>query len=372
MTTAIGVLTAGGDSPGLNAAIRAVGKAAQRAYGMHVVGFKDGFQGLMQNRYLRLDGEALSGILTKGGTVLGTSRARVDRMDMGDGTRMDMRAVMREVVEQHGLVALVCLGGDGTMRNAVRLEEVGIPVLTLPKTIDNDVVGTDVTFGFDTAMTIATEAVDRLHSTAHSHHRIMVVELMGHGVGWLALGAGLAGGADVILIPEIPHDVEAVAESISARKTAGSGFSIVAVAEGARTRAEVAAKDRLLSDLEGAKGETKKEIKKALADFEDHRNRTERLASQLSRLTGLESRVTILGHVQRGGTPTPADRLLATRLGTACASYIAEGIHGVMVAARGDGTEPVPLAEVAGQVRRVPVDHPWVQSARHLGISLGD
>jgi len=369
----IGILTAGGDSPGLNAAIRAVGKAAQRAYGMDVIGFKDGFEGLMQNSFIHLDSDALSGILTRGGTVLGTSRAKVDKMDMGDGKKADMRALMRQVADQHELEALVVLGGDGTMRNALKLEEVGIKVLALPKTIDNDVSGTDVTFGFDTAMGIATEAIDRLHSTAHSHHRIIVTEVMGHEVGWLALGAGLAGGADVILIPEIPYDIEAVASSISARKAAGSAFSIVAVAEGACSSEDTRARESMLEDLESASGKAKSKLKDRLSAFASGQTqRTELLASSLEERTGLESRVTILGHVQRGGTPSPADRLLATRLGTAAASYIAEGIHGVMVAARGESTEPVPLDEVAGITKSVPQDHPWVRSARHLGIAMGD
>ena len=373
MARSIGILTAGGDSPGLNAAIRAVGKAAQRAYGMHVIGFRDGFKGLMQNSFIRLDTDSLSGILTKGGTVLGTSRAKVDKMDMGDGRKMDMRPLMREVVDQHELEALVVLGGDGTMRNALKLEDVGIRVLALPKTIDNDVTGTDVTFGFDTAMGIATEAIDRLHSTAHSHHRIIVTEIMGHEVGWLALGAGLAGGADVILIPEIPYDIEAVASSISARKAAGSGFSIVAVAEGACSKEDTLSRVSLVEGLESASGEDKKRLKEQLDDFAKNKTRrTEGLAAALEKTTGLEARVTILGHVQRGGTPSPADRLLATRLGTATAAYIAEGIHGVMVAARGESTEPVPLKEIAGITKSVPLDHPWLRSARHLGISLGD
>jgi len=373
VTRTIGILTAGGDSPGLNAAIRAIGKAAQRAYGMEVIGFKDGFQGLMLNRYLRLDSDDLSGILTRGGTVLGTSRARVDKMELADGTTMDGRSVMSEIVEQHNMEALVCLGGDGTMRNALRLDEVGIPVLGVPKTIDNDVTGTDVTFGFDTAMGIATDAIDRLHSTAHSHHRIMVVETMGHDVGWLALGAGLAGGADVILIPEIPHDVEAVASSIQLRKEAGSAFSIVAVAEGAYSRGQASAEAAITEELEAAIGNDRRRLKNTLKELQGHRSkRTEQLASSLEALTGLESRVTILGHVQRGGTPSAADRLLATRLGTACADYIAEGLRGVMVAARGETTEPVPLKEVAGITKSVPLDHPWLSSARSLGIALGD
>lgn len=373
MTRTIGILTAGGDSPGLNAAIRAIGKAAQRAYGMEVVGFKDGFQGLMLNRFQRLDDDDLSGILTRGGTVLGTSRARVDSMELADGTTMDGRSVMSEIVEQHNMKALVCLGGDGTMRNALRLDEVGIPVLGVPKTIDNDVAGTDVTFGFDTAMGIATDAIDRLHSTAHSHHRIIVVETMGHDVGWLALGAGLAGGADVILIPEIPHDVEAVASSIQLRKEAGSAFSIVAVAEGAYSRGQASAEAAITEELEAATGTDRRRLKKTLKELQGHRSkRTEQLASSLEALTGLESRVTILGHVQRGGTPSAADRLLATRLGTACADYVAEGLRGVMVAARGEKTEPVPLKEVAGITKFVPLDHPWLSSARSLGIALGD
>jgi 6-phosphofructokinase 1 len=371
VTKTIGILTAGGDSPGLNAAIRAVGKAAQRAHGMNVVGFKDGFLGLAQNRYIRLDDENLAGILTRGGTMLGTSRATVNKMDLGDGRIVDLRQLMSEVVEDHALTALVCLGGDGTARNAIMLSDIGVPVVTLPKTIDNDVVGTDVTFGFDTAMGIATEAIDRLHSTAHSHHRIMVVELMGHTVGWLALGAGLAGGADVILLPEIPYDVDAVAASIGARRAAGANFSIVAVAEGAYSIDDAATLADLTVRKSEATGDEKQRIKEELKDFAAQR-RTEQLAIALSDRTGLESRVTILGHIQRGGTPSPADRLLATRLGTAAADFIADGRHRIMVAARGESAEAVPLDDVAGKTKSVPLDHQWLSSARSLGISLGD
>lgn len=369
----IGILTAGGDSPGLNAAIRAVGKAAQRAHGMNVIGFYDGFRGLLENRYAELGTNELSGILTRGGTVLGTSRTDCTKMQLPDGSVVDGREEMKRVCEKHRLDALVCLGGDGTARNAIKLEKVGIPVLTLPKTIDNDVAGTDVTFGFDTAMNIATEAIDRLHSTAHSHHRIIVVELMGHTVGWLALGAGLAGGADVILIPEVPHDVEIVASSIIERKTAGSSFSIVAVAEGAISRETAAQRNHLVEERSTATGDRRKQLKQQISELDTTRmGGTRHLASQLSDLTGLESRLTILGHVQRGGTPSPADRLLATRLGTACADYVARGLHGVMVAARGDGTESVLLEIPAGGPKSVPADHSWLQSARDLGISLGD
>jgi 6-phosphofructokinase 1 len=371
MVRTIGILTAGGDSPGLNAAIRAVGKAAQRAYGMHVIGFRDGFRGVFQNRFVRLDSEALSGILTKGGTILGTSREKVHKVDVGNGKPIDMRPMVKRVVDQHNLAALVCLGGGGTMKNALRLSDYEIPVITLPKTIDNDVWGTDITFGYDTALNIATEAIDRLHSTAHSHHRIVVVEVMGHNTGWLALGSGIAGGADVILLPEIPYRVEAIAESVLQRKAAGSSFSIVAVAEGAKSM-EDAAELTVLEQAE-AKAPDNRQAAEAIAAFwSRHKTSTERLAEELERRTGLESRVTILGHVQRGGIPSPADRLLATRLGTACADYIAEGLRGVMVAARGEGTEAVALKEVAGKLKVVPGDHPWMESARRLGVCLGD
>lgn len=374
MPRTIGILTAGGDSPGLNAAIRAVGKAAQRSHGMHVIGFRDGFRGLMQNRFVRLDSETLSGILTRGGTILGTSREKVHKMDVGNGRPMDMRPMIKKVVEQHNLDALVCVGGGGTQKNALRLWEVGLPVITLPKTIDNDVWGTDTSFGFDTALGIATEAVDRLHSTAHSHHRIMVVELMGHNAGWLALGAGLAGGADAILTPEIPYSVEAVADSVLQRKAAGSSFSIVVVSEGAMSNAERTEHDRLRQALEEAPDDDFEEsARTVLAKFEGARSRaTEEMAERLEALTGLEARVTILGHVQRGGIPSPIDRVLATRLGTACAEAIAAGELGVMIASRGEEAVAVPIKEVAGKRKTVPPDHSWLAAARSLGVALGD
>ena len=232
MPRSIGILTAGGDSPGLNAAIRGVGKAAIGRYDMHVVGFQQGFRGLAEDRTLPLTRSQLSGILTIGGTILGTSRDKPHRVQVGNKI-VDMTDAIVETYKRHHLDAVVCLGGGGTQRNAYRLLEAGLNIITLPKTIDNDVAETDVTFGFDTALGIATDAIDRLHSTAHSHHRIIVVEVMGHNAGWLALGAGVAGGADVILIPEIPYDIEAVAESIRHRSRTGSRFSIVAISEGA-------------------------------------------------------------------------------------------------------------------------------------------
>src|SRR5580700_7051639 len=369
----IGILTAGGDSPGLNAAIRGVGKAAHGYYGMQVVGFRDGFRGLVENRRVNLDHSGLSGILTIGGTILGTSRDKPHRMVI-DGRTRDMTETIVENYDKWGLDCIVCLGGGGTQKNALRLHQAGINVITLPKTIDNDVAMTDATFGYATALSIATDAIDRLHSTAHSHHRIIVAEIMGHRAGWLTLGAGLAGGADVILIPEIPYNVEKIAEAIGQRSKKGSNFSIVAVAEGAMSRDDARIFDGAEKKLERAKSLNDKiEAKQALAALEvRHQDNTLRLAHQLEALTHLESRVTILGHVQRGGTPSAADRLLATRLGTACADLIAKEHFGVMVAARGENAEPVPLDQVAGKRKSVPRDHPWVQAARRLGTCLGD
>jgi 6-phosphofructokinase len=374
MSKVIGILTAGGDSPGLNAAIRGVGKAALGYYGMHIVGFRDGFRGLIENRTTVLDRGQLSGILTIGGTILGTSRDKPHNMRV-DGKKMNMLDAIVTNYHDNQLDCLVCLGGGGTLKNALRLKQRGLNVITLPKTIDNDVAGTDITFGFDTALGIATEAIDRLHSTAHSHHRIIVVEIMGHRAGWLALGAGIAGGADVILLPEIPYDVESVATAIRERARGGSPFSIVAIAEGAISTEDAAV-------IEAAKTQTKnsQKIKKELkADDQEadaaellYADRTLRLAKRLEKLTGLEARVTILGHVQRGGAPSAGDRLLATRLGTACADLIEKGKYGVMVAAKGDVTRPVKIEDVAFKVKTVPLDHAWIGSARRVGTNFGD
>ena len=369
----IGILTAGGDSPGLNAAIRGVGKTALGFYGMEIVGFRDGFRGLVENRRLKLDKTTLAGILTVGGTILGTSRDKPHRMVI-DGRTRDMTDVIKDNYKKWGLDCVVCLGGGGTQKNALRLHQAGLNVITLPKTIDNDVAMTDATFGFATALDIATETLDRLHSTAHSHHRIIVAEIMGHRAGWLTLGAGIAGGADVILIPEIPYDVVKIAEAIRRRSRRGTNFSIVAVAEGAMSKDDARAFANAEKKLERARTlHDKKEAKIELAALDvRHQGNTLRLAKQLEELTHLESRVTILGYVQRGGTPCAADRVLATRLGSACADLIAEEHYGVMVAARGDNTEPVPLEKVAGRRKTVPPDHSWVQTARHVGTCLGD
>lgn len=376
MSKHIGILTAGGDSPGLNAAIRAIGKSALSA-GMHVLGFRDGFRGLMENRTMRLERETLASILTRGGTILGTSRDKPHKMPVGSEV-MDMTEVICDNYRRHTLDALVCIGGGGTQKNAYRLAQKGLNILTLPKTIDNDVAMTDVTFGFHTAMEIATEAIDRLHSTAHSHHRIIVVEIMGHNAGWLALGAGIAGGADVILIPEIPYDLEAVSNAIRKRKQRGTNFSIVAVAEGAlsvadhRRYSELKAAKARLKEKEDAKADLRK-VEETLRELSIKRsNNTLLLSQELERMTQLESRVTILGHYQRGGTPSAFDRLLATRLGSACVDCIEQGISGVMIAVDGDGTKAVPLDQVVGKRNLVPKDHPWVRAARNVGTCLGD
>lgn len=351
----VGILTAGGDCPGLNAAIRAVGKAAN-ATGMEVVGFLDGFRGLVENRTVHLDVGRLSGILTLGGTILGTSRDKPHRMPVGGIGTMDMTPLAVDNYQRLRLDALVCLGGAGTQKNAYRLTKSGLNILTLPKTIDNDVVETDVTFGFDTALMIAGEAIDRLHTTADSHQRVIVVEIMGHNAGWLALGAGVAGGADVILIPEIPYNIDVVSEAVLKRSRQGKRFSIIAVAEGALTPEEAAAGEPATDEDSEAFGPTV----------------SVRLARQLQEHTGLETRVTALGHLQRGGTPTPTDRLLATRLGTRCVELIAEGRSNVMVAVKGNQCKPVALSKVAGEIKRVAPDHPWIQSARLVGTCFGD
>jgi ATP-dependent phosphofructokinase / diphosphate-dependent phosphofructokinase len=386
----IGLLTAGGDCPGLNAAIRGVAKAAISEFGMKIVGVLDGFRGLVENRFVPLDDQAVSGILTHGGTILGTSRDKPHKMKMGDQV-MDMTATAVGNARRTGIDCLVCLGGGGTQKNALALQKAGLDVLTLPKTIDNDVAGTDVSFGFDTAMYIATEAIDRLHTTATSHNRLIVCEVMGHHAGWLALGAGIAGGADIILTPEIPYDLAAVAEHLHERRRHGKRFSIIVAAEGAISKKEATAL-RKKGKRNGKKDANDKVTSvgpRYLGDdggsvpFADESGTDDvgvrlvqepiasRLARQLQELTGTEARVTSLGHVQRGGIPTPRDRILCTRLGARAAQLLAEGVSSSMVAVQGDACEPVPLTRVAGFRKLVPPDHPWIEAARLVGTCLG-
>ncbi|WP_371151615.1 6-phosphofructokinase [Buchananella felis] len=369
----VGILTAGGDSPGLNAAIRGFGKAAIGHHGMELIGFRDGIRGLAENRTVKLDSASLSGILTVGGTMLGTSRDKVHRMVV-DGEVRDMIPTIQENYESNNLDALVCIGGGGTAKNAYRLAKAGLNVIHLPKTIDNDIAHTDTSFGFSTALGIATDAIDRLHSTAHSHHRIIVVEIMGHRAGWLALGAGIAGGADIILLPEIPYSIDSVVESIKRRAERGHMFSVIAIAEGALDQAdhaELAAAEALRRSA--TTPEAREAAKKHRASvIASHRGNAFKLAGILEEATGLESRVTVLGYVQRGGTPDANDRMLGTLLGGAGADLVAEGVTGVTVASQGQAAVPVALADVAGNLKTVPLDHPWILAARHVGTGLGD
>jgi len=362
----IGILTSGGDCPGLNAVIRAVAKAVSRE-GVEVFGFLEGFTGLVENRYRRLTSSECSGLLLVGGTILRTSRNKPYRMPTPDGGYRDMTGAAIETYKRLNLDCLVCLGGGGTQKNAYHLmKEGGINVVTVPKTIDNDVYGTDVCFGFDTGMSIAAEAIDRLHTTASSHHRVMVVDIMGHNSGWLALAAGVAGGADVILIPEIPYSLDFVAASLLDRMREGKMFSIVAVAEGAisKERFEKADKNR--------KKPGKKKSKNNVSLDHTKEPVSAILAEHLEKVTGLETRVTSLGHLQRGGIPTPADRLLCTAFGVKAAELILAHDFGMMVAKQGERFAGVPLAGVVGKKRMVPPDHPYLQAARAVGTCMGD
>jgi len=407
-TRCVGILTAGGDSPGLNAVVRGITRVAINEYGIRVLGIQDGFRGLVENRMVTLDDLTVSGILTRGGTILGTSRDKPHSMPIG-GRLMDMTDAAVENVRRHQIDCLICLGGGGTAKNAFRLQQKGgINVMTLPKTIDNDVYGTDVSFGFDTAVAIATEAIDRLHTTATSHHRLIVCEMMGHRAGWLALHSGIAGGADVILVPELPYDLEKIAEFLLERRRHGKRFSIIAVAEGARSlrdvEAEAAAKEKdKAKDKDRRKGKDPDRADKAEAAnggaTEDEavdayradlplkvqrlhdetmayhvvqEPMASRLARHLQALTGVEARVTSLGHVQRGGVPTAFDRTLSTLMGTKAAELLGEGTFNVMVAYRNGECVPVPLQEVVGRRKLVPADHPLVLCARKVGTCFGD
>lgn len=356
---AVGVLTSGGDCPGLNAVIRAIVKSLDRQ-GIEIFGFLEGFTGLAENRYIRLTSSGCSGLLTIGGTILRTSRNKPNKMPTADGGRRDMTGAAVENYKRLNLDGLICLGGGGTQKSALHLEkEGGLNVITLPKTIDNDVYGTDVCFGFDTGMTIAAEAIDRLHTTASSHHRVMLVDIMGHNSGWLALAAGVASGADVILIPEIPYRLDVIANSLLRRMETGKMFSIVAVAEGAVAK-EDATKSK--SRKKGAKQDTAG-VKKPVSMI---------LAEHLNEVTGLETRITQLGHLQRGGIPTPTDRLLCTAFGSKAAQLVVDGQFGVMVAKVGEEYTAVPLEEVAGKKRLVPLNHPLIHAARAVNTCLGD
>lgn len=356
-TKTIGILTSGGDCPGLNAAIRGVAKAAL-GQGTKVVGIQDGFRGLVENRTMALEDKDVSGILTHGGTFLGSSRDKPHKMRMGEKV-MDMTEVAVSNARKNHIDCLICLGGNGTQKNAMRLHEAGLDVITLPKTIDNDVAGTDITFGFDSSMSIVTEAIDRLHTTASSHHRAIVCEIMGHKAGWLALGAGIAGGADVILLPEIPYDIDHVCEHLLARRHHNKRFSIIAVAEGATPKGDRKDGKKKVVPEEGIEGLIQEPV-------------ASRIAREVQEAAGIEVRYTILGHVQRGGSPSATDRLLSTRLGTKAGELLHDGVYNVMVGIKGESCVAVPLAEVAGQTKVVPVDHAWLKTAALVDTCLGD
>lgn len=336
----IGILTAGGDCPGLNAAIRGVGKTAIVEHGMQVYGISSGFLGMINQEYRELHEAELSGILTLGGTILGTSREKPFKHDKKQFNKIDKPKLIRKHYEEMGLNALVVIGGNGTMRTASKLAKEGLNVIGLPKTIDNDVWGTDITFGFDSAVMIATGAIDRLHSTANSHKRIMVIELMGHHAGWLALYSGVAGGGDVILIPEIEYDEDVVANYLLRRAQNKKPYSIVVVAEGIRHK----------------KG----------------RPAAQHISDMIEEKTGLEARQTILGYIQRGGSPSPMDRLLATRYGASAVEMISKQEFGVMVALKDNTITGVPLEEVADKLRTVPPDHPMIYNSRKMDVCFGD
>ena len=339
----IGILTAGGDCPGLNAAIRGVGKTAMLEYGMDVYGISSGFLGLIEKEYRELAESDLSGILTLGGTVLGTSREKPFKKGQYNEYIRSKPDIIKDNYRSMQLDALLCIGGNGTMKTAAKLADEGLNVVGVPKTIDNDVWGTDETFGFDSALSIATEAIDRIHTTANSHKRVMVIEVMGHHTGWLALYSGIAGGGDVILIPEIPFDEEYVADYLVKRADTGKPYSIVVVAEGI--------------DF------PKKKKKKSAGGY---------IAKRLQELSDLSTRETILGYIQRGGTPTARDRILATRLGAYAAHMVAKGRFGHMAALQNGDMTAVPLAEVAGKLKLVPQDGPMIRKARAIGTCFGD
>jgi ATP-dependent phosphofructokinase / diphosphate-dependent phosphofructokinase len=358
MSRHVGILTAGGDSPGLNAAIRAISKDL-RAADIKLLGFKDGYDGIAFDRKIVLNGKTCSGILTRGGTILHASRNKPDKMPFR-GKEKDMTEAIVKNYYKHNLLCLICIGGGGTHKSALKLKKKGLNIITLPKTIDNDLAMTDTSIGFDTAVNTATHAIDNLHSTASSHRRIMLVEIMGHRTGWLTLASGIAGGADVILIPEIPYNVGKITEAIKKRNHRGKRFSIIAIAEGSRSVGFIPSSSS----------------KEPSEDFSfishEYSGRTLSLAKDLADLTELDTRVTILGYLQRGGTPSSADRLLGTSLGVECVKYILKKKFGIMIAVNGQNLIPVPLKKIAGHLKAVPVDHIWIKTARRLGVCFGD
>jgi 6-phosphofructokinase 1 len=349
----IGLLTGGGDCPGLNAVIRAAVRTLHSEHGMDVVGVQFGFEGLLTKSTVDLTPETIRGILPKGGTLLRTTnRGNPFEYPTGDGTCVDRSQVCVDNIHELGIDGIIAIGGDGTLKIAQRLCELGIPMVAVPKTIDNDLAATDYTFGFHTAVAVATDAVDRLHTTAESHDRVMILEVMGRNAGWIALYSGLAGGADIILVPEIPYDPSEIVRSIRERSNEGSRFDIIVVAEGAKRRGgEESYVDKAAGRLGGVAFQVAADIQAHI----DH-----------------EIRVTILGHVQRGGSPIPFDRILATRYGKAAADLVARGEFGQMVALRGDAITSVPIRDAVSRPKHVDPEGEMVKTALSVGVSFGD
>jgi 6-phosphofructokinase 1 len=349
----VGILTGGGDCPGLNAVIRAAVRTLIREYGIEVAGIQLGFEGLLTKSIVPLTLESIRGILPKGGTLLRTTnRGNPFDYPAPDGSSVDRSAEVVQNIHELGIDGIIAIGGDGTLKIAQRLCDVGIPMVAVPKTIDNDLAATDYTFGFHTAVAVATDAVDRLHTTAESHDRVMILEVMGRNAGWIALYSGLAGGADIILVPEIPYRPEAIVEMIRDRQAEGAKFDIIVVAEGAkRTGGEEAYLDKATKRLGGI-------AYQVAADIQQH--------------IDLEIRVTVLGHIQRGGSPIAFDRILATRFGKVAADLVAQGRFGQMAALRGDDVVAVPIRDAVSRHKYVDPNGEMVNTARSLGVSFGD
>lgn len=335
----IGILTSGGDCPGINATIRGVCKTAINYYGMEVVGIHSGFQGLLEKDVEVLTEKSLSGLLTQGGTFLGTSREKPFKKRGLIPGAPDKPTLIAENIHELGLDCVVCIGGNGTQKTAAKFAAMGVNIISIPKTIDNDIWGTELTFGFDTAVSIASDAIDRLHSTASSHKRVMVIEVMGHKAGWIALYSGMAGGGDVILLPEIPYNIKNISDAIADRIRKGKTYSIVVVAEGIKT-----------------------DGKKRGAEY---------IAQEIENETGIETRETVLGYIQRGGSPTSFDRNLATRMSGHATELIARKQFGKMVALINGEISALPLEEVAGKLKLVPDNHDLIIQGRRMGVCFG-
>jgi 6-phosphofructokinase 1 len=356
----IAVMTGGGDCPGLNAVIRAVVKTAINKYDLHVWGVQDGYLGLIENRMERMSFNDVSNILTLGGTILGTSNiANPFRYAVKSGSRLQFKDVSDDclrALRERGIDALICIGGDGTMASAAQFARKGLTVIGVPKTIDNDLWGTDVTFGFDTAVTTATEAIDKIHTTASSHHRVMIVEVMGRYAGWIALHAGVAGGADVILIPEIPYDLSKICEYVLARSSRGKRFSIVVAAEGAKAR------DGSMVISHRVKGSPDPIRLGGIAN---------KLTAEIGAKTALDCRAVVLGHIQRGGTPTPYDRTLATNFGHRAMELLMKGVKNHLVVLKDGRLSSISLSQVAGRTKTIPKNYELVKAALAVGTSFG-